>query len=168
MIPWRLLAALVAGTVGVVLALLLAGSTHRVALAAYVLFLGALGLLVVLRRLRSALPETRPLEAPAPAAGPAEPVGQLEQIVRTVSGAEWMQAELHYRLRPLVREVASARLSRRYGVDLDGQPERARALIGEGRLWELVRPGRTAPEDRHARGWSREELEDLVGALERL
>ena len=167
--PWRLGGALIAGTVGVAVGLVLAGSSHGLALLAYVLFLGALALAALASRLRAALPEAPPFEGQLdrePRAG--EPIGQLETIARTLSGAEWIQAELHYRLRPLVREIAAARLSRRYGVDLDRQPERARALIGEGRAWELVRPEREPPEERQARGWSRSELEKLVDELERV
>lgn len=166
---WRLGVAVVTGTVGVVIALLLAGSSHGLALPAYVLFLGALALAALSGRLRSALRKApRFEELLARERRPGKPIGQLETIVRTLSGAEWIQAELHYRLRPLVREIAAARLSRRYGVDLDRQPERARALIGEGRVWELVRPEREPPEERHARGWSRAELEGLVDELERV
>jgi hypothetical protein len=165
----HLVAALFASTVGVVLALVLAGSSHGLALLAYVLFVGALGLAVLAGRLRAALPEAPRFEGLlARETRPGEPIGQLETIVRTLSGAEWIQAELHYRLRPLVREIAAARLSRRHGVDLDRQPERARALIGEGRVWELVRPEREPPEERHARGWSRAELEELIDELERV
>ena len=46
-------------------------------------------------------------------------------------------------LRPIVREIAAARLAR-HGVSLDRQPERARALLG-AQTWELVRPDREAP-----------------------
>jgi hypothetical protein len=166
---WRVGVAAVAGTVGVVLALVLAGSSHGLALLAYVLFLGALALAALAGRLRAALPEAPRFEALlVRETRMDEPIGQLETILRTLSGAEWIQTELHYRLRPLVREITAARLSRQYGVDLDRQPEQARALIGEGRVWELVRPEREPPEERHAHGWSRAELEELVDQLERV
>src|SRR5207237_10917002 len=49
--------------------------------------------------------------------------------------------DLHYRLRPLLRQIAGERLYGRYGLELDRDPDRARALLGEG-LWERVRPER--------------------------
>src|SRR5207248_752064 len=62
-----------------------------------------------------------------------EPVLQLDALVRRLT------ADVHYRLRPLVSEIAVARLARRYGIDLARRPERARELLGP-RTWELVRP----------------------------
>lgn len=166
MSAWKLAAAVLAATVGVVLALLLAGASHGLALLAYVLFLGAVGLAVLARRLRDELPPAPRFERLlAVAARRAEPVGQLERIRRELAAAGWSQAELHYRLVPIVREVAAARLSRRHGVDLDRQPERARALLG-GRVWELARPGRERPDQAHGGGWSRRELEELLDELE--
>jgi hypothetical protein len=154
-------------TVGVVLALLLAGSSHGLALLAYVLFLGALGLAVGLAHLEVLLPEAPEFERLlAREPGPAVQIEQFETLSRTLFAAGWDQTELHYRLRPPIREIVSARLSRRYGVDLDRQPERARELLGVGRAWELARPERERPEDPYARGWSRRELEELLDELE--
>ena len=64
---------------------------------------------------------------------------QLETVKRLVTLAGSSRSDL-LRLRPLVREIVAARLSRRYGVDLEREPERAEALLGKGRAWELVRP----------------------------
>lgn len=166
---WRATATVLAATAGLVLALLFAGSSHGLALLAYLFFLGALALAVLIGRLQAELPVAAPFErllTTAPRS--AGPVEQLETIRRTLSAAGWNQAELHYRLRPLVRGIVVARLSRRHGVDLDREPERARALVGEGRVWELVRPGREPPDDRYARGWSRRAQEELLDELERI
>ncbi|MGH3198542.1 MAG: hypothetical protein ACRDNT_22085 [Streptosporangiaceae bacterium] len=156
-----------AATAGVVMALLLAGWSNGLALLAYVLFLGAVALVVLIGQLRGALPQAprfeRLLAAPPRRA---EPVGQLETIRRVLAAAGWSQAELYYRLAPMIREIAAARLSRRHGVDLDRQPERARALIGAGRVWELVRPGRERADNWRTGGWSRQELEELLDELE--
>jgi hypothetical protein len=155
------------GTAGLVLALILAGSAHGLALLAYVLFLGALGLAVLAGRLREELGPAPPFEwliaSPARAV---EPIEQLETLSRTLSAAGWNQTELHHRLRPPVREIVAARLSRRYGIDLNSEPERARKLLGDGRAWDLARPDRERPEDRYARGWSRRELAELLDELE--
>lgn len=158
---------LLIATIGVVLALLLAGSAHGLALLAYVLFLAALTLTILVERLQIALlpaPELDHLLARPPRRE--EPIEQLETLTRVLSSASWSQRDVHYRLRPATREIATALLSRRYGVDLDRQPERARALLGDGVAWELARPDRQPPEDGYGRGWSRHELAELLEELE--
>ena len=57
--------------------------------------------------------------------------------------------DLHYRLRPIVREIALARLARR-GLSLDLGSAAVRELVGD--LWKLVRPDREPPKDRQAPG----------------
>ncbi len=167
MSAWKITAAVLAATAGVMLALLLAGWSDGVALLAYVLFVGAIALLVLARRLRAALPPATPFERLLAAAPRRmEPVGQLETIRQGLAAAGWSRGELHYRLAPMIREIAAARLSRHHGIDLDRQPERARALIGDGRVWELAGPRSGPPEDRYASGWSRRELEELLDELE--
>jgi hypothetical protein len=74
--------------------------------------------------------------------------------------------DVHYRLRPSLRVVASGLLLRR-GVDLERSPERARELVGAD-VWELIRPDRPAPDDRAAPGLPLATVERAVGDLERL
>ena len=74
--------------------------------------------------------------------------------------------DVHFRLRPLVRDVASGLLLRR-GVDLERSPDRARELLGPD-AWELIRPDRPPPDDRSATGLPLAEIERTVDALERL
>ena len=155
---WKITLPVLAVAAGLVIALLLAGWSHGVVLLAYVLLVGAITLLVLVGRLRAALPPAIPVDRLLAAAPqPVEPVGQLETIRRGLTEAGMSQAELHYRLAPMIREIAAARLSRRHGVDLDRQPERARALIGDGRVWELAGPGTghwtIARAAGHARSW---------------
>ncbi len=100
---------------------------------------------------------------PSPLAGGV--AGELERIARTVAGASHA-GEMHWRLRPVLREVAAAGL-RRSRVELDGDTDAARALLAP-RTWELVRPGRLRPDDPFAPGLGREELLDVVADLERL
>jgi hypothetical protein len=90
--------------------------------------------------------------------------GQLESVARALDLAEASSFDLHHVLRPIVREIAVARLAR-HGVSLDRQPERARALLGS-QAWDLVRPDRAAPARGLGRGYSRDELRAVVGALE--
>jgi hypothetical protein len=74
---------------------------------------------------------------------------------------------LHTRLRPILQEIAAHRLSMRFGVDLDTEPERARELIGV-EAWELVRPGRPPPSDRLAPGPPAAQLSKVVDELKRI
>ena len=57
----------------------------------------------------------------------------------------------HRRLLPLLRGTAAARIAARHGFELERRPDAARALLGED-VWELLRPDRPEPEDRHAPG----------------
>jgi hypothetical protein len=159
------LAGLVLGTAGLAAALV-SGAPSQLALLAYVLFLGMLALSFTVGRLRARLRLAPPLVEQRPGA-PADEVKQLETISRRLSVAQSSALELHGRLRPMVIEIASALLARR-GVDLERQPERAHRLLGDGRAWDLVRPDRQLPQDRHADGWPRSDLEQLVEELERL
>jgi hypothetical protein len=74
---------------------------------------------------------------------------------------------LHTRLRPMLREIAAHRLSMRFGVDLDREPERSQELIG-GDAWELVRSERPPPVDRLAPGPPASHLSKVVEELERI
>jgi len=155
--------------VGVLVAVALAGIGGGLALLVYVLFLGALALLYCVTRLRSAIPVAGGFEELfGRERAQADRIQQLERMERLVSAAGWNMGELHYRLRPVVREVLTARLSRQHGVVLEREPERAHAIVGDGLLWELARPDREAPTNRHVRGWAVAELEQLLDELERV
>jgi hypothetical protein len=150
------------------LAVVLVGVARGIALGAYVLVLVAIAVASLSSRLRAAWPATTAFERLFPArVEPTWRVGQLEGLVGRLSGGEPSAFVLHQRVRPLVRDIAAARLARGHGVDLEGMPERAQALVGP-RTWELIRPDREAPHDRHARPWSSPELNELVDELERI
>lgn len=135
----------------------------------YALVLGGALLVLLLRRLRSALPAAVRFERlTARPARETEPIGQLRSIERDVRLSMANCHDLHFSLRPVVREIVSVRLSRLHGVDLDREPERAEALIGAGKIWELVRPDREAPADRRSHGWSKRDMEELLDELESL
>jgi hypothetical protein len=128
----------------------------------------ALALALALDRLRQAIP-SRPsaFDAAFGARGPvhAQPAS-LARVEREVALATGTAFDVHYRLRPILRSLASGLLLRR-GVDLDRRPERARELLGAD-VWELVRPDREPPHDRSAPGLPVEVVERSIDELERL
>ena len=73
----------------------------------------------------------------------------------------------HRRLLPLLRAAAAARLSAKHGLELERRPEAARALLGED-VWELLRPDRPEPENRHAPGVPKERLAAVIERVEAL
>ena len=92
---------------------------------------------------------------------------QLERLEREVALGRQNAWDLHIRLRPTLRETAAGRLADRRGVDLEREPVRAAALLGED-AWVLVRPGHVAPEHRHDPGVTAAALDRAITALERL
>ena len=90
---------------------------------------------------------------------------QVEVAVR-LSVSKTGAHELHYRLRPVLRELSISRL-RRHQVDLDTAPVVARAALGE-ELWQIVRPDRPAPDDPNGRGVALGALGSMVERLESL
>ena len=93
---------------------------------------------------------------------------ELARVERELTLATVGAFDLYVRLRPTVYAVAEHRLRSRHGVWLEEEPLRARGLLGEP-TWDLVRPDRQLPEDRHV-PWSlpRRSLREIVDSLERL
>jgi hypothetical protein len=153
-------------TVGFVIALgLHPVSTNRI-LAAYVLVLAALGLELMTRVLSSRSESGRPSEFEQALTRdrhkPTRPTDLL-RIERELSLGVASAGHLHARLLPLLREAAAARL----GFDLYRFPARAHAALGD-EAWELLRPDRPAPEDRHGTGAPLRKVEHCIETLERL
>jgi hypothetical protein len=92
--------------------------------------------------------------------------GDLGAITELVAAGRSSAADVHRRVRPLLRDIAAAKLARR-GVGLDRDPEPARELLGE-ELWELVRANRPSPPPRDAPGITIAELTALTDRLEAL
>jgi hypothetical protein len=128
----------------------------------------AIALGVALVRLRAALPRrasafdaaftAKTLAGARPAA--------LERTEREVTLSTGTAFDVHYRLRPVLRTVATGLLLRR-GIDLERSPERASAVLGPD-VWELVRPDRPPPSNRTAPGMSIAELDRAVDQLEQI
>jgi hypothetical protein len=165
--------AVVGGCAVVVVSLIRSGEAG-LALDAYVLFLGALALLALTRVTRAL---TRDEDGPSELESflrpqqkkrvPEEQMPSLARLEREVTLSVARAFDLHQRLRPALREIAEHRLLDRHGVSATEQPERARGLVGET-AWEIIRPDRPLPSNRHAAGIHQSELEEIVDTLERL
>lgn len=88
------------------------------------------------------------------------------RFVRFAGHSAW---DVHTRLRPRLREVASDLLAARRGLDLDdpAAAERIRAVVGDA-TWDLVRPGRPTPSDRQGPGLDHDELAHVLDGMERI
>jgi hypothetical protein len=112
------------------------------------------------------IPGRRPVGAPR-TARPGPRPEQLVRLERLISSAEAGTLHTHAYLRPVLVEVATRRLAA-HGYALDSiAPQSGRELLGEP-LWELVRPGRPFPADRHAPGVSGAQVDAMLDALEAL
>jgi hypothetical protein len=89
----------------------------------------------------------------------------LSRLEREVSMAGSAAFDVHFRLRPVIAELAAELLSSRRGIDLARDPERAQAALGED-VWEIVRPDRPQPAERHGSGIDEAHLRRVVTALE--
>jgi hypothetical protein len=94
------------------------------------------------------------------------PIAELERIDRLVVLGAANEFDLHYRLRPLLRQLAGDRLYGRHGVELDEDPQRSRQLLGD-QLWELVSADRQVGR-RTGPGLASQDLAAHVDRLERL
>jgi hypothetical protein len=99
-------------------------------------------------------------------ARPAEalPPKGLSAMERQVGMARGSAGDVHERLSPLLREIARDRLTTA-GIDLDRDPELAAEALG-AETWELVRPDRSPPSDRHGPGASLAHIRAAVSSLE--
>lgn len=146
------------------------GAPGRLELAArmYALLVCGVALVVAVRAIRRVDPPETPLRDPVRSAerrrDPPPSLARLEQLAALGVASSF---DLQYRLLPPLRSVTAGLLASRRRVDLDGESERARHILGE-EAWELVRPARPAPEDRVSRGISPTELARLVDSLERV
>jgi hypothetical protein len=92
---------------------------------------------------------------------------QLITLQRLVISAKANTLHVHAYLRPLLAEIAAQRLAA-HGYALESIPEdRGRRLLGEP-LWEIVRPNRPFPEDRHSLGVSERTFGEMLDVLEDL
>ena len=135
---------------------------RTIAIHVYLLFLGALLMLVIVSSVAAAAPAARRSDLASALDERPErrwQVPQLAKVEREVTLAIGNAYDLHSRLLPHLREIAAARLERR------GQRPGPDTL---GRWWELLRPDRPEPSERFAPGIPEHELRELVADLERI
>jgi hypothetical protein len=154
-------------TLAAIVAAFTAGGAFELVLDVYLLSLGGVVMLALVRATRAQTPPYRASQyeraLAAMRAGPPDPA-ELS-LTRDLELSTSSAFHLHARVRPLLREIAAHRLLVRYGVMLDGEAARARELVGAS-AWELVRPDRPPPRDRLSAGPPIGELRKVVEQLE--
>jgi hypothetical protein len=141
----------------------------EVAVRIYVLVVCCFALALTIAALRRAFPTAASLR-PAPGRETGRrrrPPGSLARLEQEVVLGVASAFDLHHRLRPQLRGLASELLTTRRAVSLDAEPRSAQRLLGD-ETWGLVRVDRPPPEDRLARGLSLPEIERVVESLERI
>ena len=135
-------------------------------LEAVIVMVGAIATVISVAGLAARLPAAK--RPPPPRARPPSTSvpSQLLRIERIVERSGESGVAAHTQLRPLLSEIAEARLARR-GVQLSRDRDEARRLLGP-EAWELVRPDRPQPPDRRAPGVAPRELEAVLDSLEAL
>jgi hypothetical protein len=138
----------------------------RLAVEVAFIVVGAVGAVACLVALAIRLPEGRASFEPGlrPRVKTDVWPAQLVRLHRIVEWSDSSALAAHTRLRPVLVEIAEARLARR-GLRLDRNEDEARRLLGP-KAWELVRPDRPAPRDREAPGIAPRDLDEILDALE--
>ena len=161
-VKWGLVVTAAAGV-----AALTSSGAHAIVLDVYLLCIGAVLLLALVRTTRERTSGQRASQFDAalaamraPPAEPGEPA-----LVREVELSTYNVFHFYARLRPLLRDIAAHRLRARYGLELDVEPARARELVGR-EAWDVVRPDLQPPGDRLAAGPTVGELGAVVAELE--
>jgi hypothetical protein len=154
------------GLLPFVLALAFLPGRRELALDLYLLLIASAAVFALVRALSHAAPRAQP-ERPSPRPRTTQRLPELERTERAVLLSASTAFDVHYRLRPILREIAAQRLATRRGLSLDGDPAAARAVVGE-ETWELVRGDREPPDLRFGPGVQAGELGVVVAVLERI
>ena len=158
---------MLAATVALVILLAVRPLSTSRALAIWVVLVAAIAMLLLIRHSRGPRRAHR-FEAAlrgheAEDSQPVELLRMERELVLGSADAVYAQR----RFLPLLRTAASARLDSRHGIELDRRPEAARALLGE-QAWELLRPDRPEPADRHGPGIPHAHVVALIEQIESL
>ena len=136
----------------------------------YVLVVGGMAVFTAVLAARRAYPVSGRSEiAEALEAEPrkAVPPPDLERTERVLSMSTNAAFDVHFRLRPMLREIAEQRLADRRGLRLDSGDRRVREALGDD-LWEIVQPEREPPSKRFGDGIPAERMERVIQRLETL
>jgi hypothetical protein len=135
----------------------------------FVLVLGGMSMLAMTSWLKRVAPGEERSELEAALVShprPSPNVQELDRLERELSMGAARAFDHHYRVRPVLHEVASARLARR-GLELDPRAPAVRELLGD-ELADLLDPDRQLPDDRQAAGPGLDRLRATIERLERL
>lgn len=146
----------VLGAIPLMVVLVIWTGDRSLALDAYVLYLGAVALLVLARVTRGPAAEAgTPPDRRRSETNNSTP-SELARIEREVVLATGSEFDQHMRIKPLLQSAVDHRLWTRRGIGLEESPGRAQEALGP-EVWELVKPGPPDPNARYLRGL------DLVG-----
>jgi hypothetical protein len=154
------------GAVPFVLALVFLPGRRELAVDLFLLLIASGAVLALVRAL-SAVAPLAPTHRRTHAQRLTQRLAELDRTERAVLLSASNAFDVHYRLRPILREVAAQRLASRRGLSLAADTQAARAVVGE-ETWELVRPDREPPELRFAPGIAAAQLREVVAVLERI
>jgi hypothetical protein len=160
------LTAAVTGALPLALALWLLPGRRELAVDVCLLWLAAAAVYPLVRDLAASVPPPEP-EPTVRVRRATRRLPELERTERAVLLSASTAFDVHYRLRPILREIAAQRLSTRRGLSLDHDEEASRLVVGET-TWELVRPDREPPHLRSGPGVRAAELRQVVDSLERI
>jgi hypothetical protein len=161
-VKWGLVVTAAAGVAAIA-----SSGAHAIVLDVYLLCIGSVVLLALVRTTRAHAPAQRnsPFDAALASMRRAPAESAEPALVRELELSTYNAFHFHARLRPLLRDVAAHRLRARYGVELDVEPARARELVAS-EAWDVVRPDREPPEDRMGPGPTLDELRLVLDELE--
>ena len=157
-------------TVALIVLLYLLPDSRELELEIFVLVVGAMATLTGVLAARQAYPVAEGsaiADALKEEAREAVAPPELVRTERVLTMATSASFDLHFRLRPMLREVAEQRLADRHGLVLDRGGERVERLLGTD-LWAIVRPDREAPRRRFGPGVEPEALAGMIDRLESL
>jgi hypothetical protein len=160
-------AAVVFFTVGLVGAVIFRPGDWKLAFDVWLLAAGGVALMAAVAATRTALPPpgASPFERRRKTGETLEPLQQLARVEREVVMGTGTAFDAHYRLRPLLRDIAEHRLATRRGLALDSGSEDVHSLLGD-ELWELLEPNRPRPRRHHDPGVPLRSVADAVDRLE--
>ena len=162
-IGFGLLATVLAAT-----GLIVAPQRRELLLDLYVLALGGIAVVRLVTLMRQRLEPGQRSEfedALRPRAADPVRIAELDKTARELELGTQTAFDFHFRLRPVLVEIARSRLAGR-GESLENE-ERARRALGD-EAWELLRPDRALPRNRNAPGVGPHELNRVIAALERI